>query len=95
MRQTHEEEVNSMIGENEKLQGLVDISRRKINELDSEIEQLKEALNQSKTVLWNFLDMSNMAWNFRIWNCYIWTLNMLKYLVIWIYIFYNTNIQIL
>ena len=51
MRQTHEEEVNSMIGENEKLQGLVDISRRKINELDSEIEQLKEALNQSMTVL--------------------------------------------
>ena len=95
MRQTHEEEVNSMIGENEKLQGLVDISRRKINELDSEIEQLKEALNQSKTVLWNFLDMSNMAWNFIIWDCYIWTLNMPKYLVIWIYIFYNTNIQIL
>ena len=66
MRQTHEEEVNSMIGENEKLQGLVDISRRKINELDSEIEQLKEALNQSKTVLWNFPNLSNMTWNFRM-----------------------------
>ena len=51
MRQTLEEEVNSMIGENEKLQGLVDISRRKTNELESEIEQLKEALNQSKIIL--------------------------------------------
>ena len=48
MRQTHEEEVNSVIGENEKLQGLLDMARRKINDCESEIEQLKEALNQSK-----------------------------------------------
>ena len=55
MRQTHEEEINSIIGENEKLQGLVDISRRKINEHESEIEQLTEALNQSKIFFFNFL----------------------------------------
>ena len=48
MRQTHEDEVTSMITENEKLQGLLDMGRRKINDCENEIEQLKEALNQSK-----------------------------------------------
>ena len=50
MKQTHEEEINSMIAENEKLQGLLDTSRRKQNEFETEIEQLKATLSSSESI---------------------------------------------
>ncbi len=46
MKSTHEEEITSLMTENEKLQGLLDISKRRIHDTEAEIEQLQQHISQ-------------------------------------------------
>lgn len=51
MRQTQEEEMNSMIAETEQLQSLLDEARKKTDEKAVEVQQLKETLNKSENIV--------------------------------------------
>ena len=62
MKATHEEEITSLMTENEKLQGLLDISKCRIHDTESEIEQLQQHISQLENNRKNYSLTSFANW---------------------------------